>query len=320
MSAAQYENIRVVLAEPSSHLRSEIVALMHERGFRNVNATGNLAGVLNAVNSGEVDLLIGDTKLPEGDLSDIIHQIRHGKIGHNPFIVAITLLSSSDTTLVHKVMESGTDQIIVKPFHTEEIVGHIENLTHARKAFVVTTDYIGPNRRRQARPGTQEIPLIAVPNPLRSRMTGQISEHSLKRSIGAAQKIINEQKVIRHAYQIGWLMNQIGGTDEDASVNIPYEELNKHLQRLHFVATDIALRIRQTHYAHVAGLCMTLQNMADKIMKYGFDAGDIRMIKQLSRVIQSAFDEKRADVDEYRRNSEREANQSGDAGKKAKRV
>lgn len=305
MSFSQYENIRVVLAEPSAHLRSEIVDLMKGQGFKNVNATGNLAGVMNAVESGEVDLLIGDTKLPEGDLSDVIHQIRHGKVGHNPFIVAITLLSSSDTTLVHKVMESGTDQIIVKPFNTREIVGHIENLTHARKAFVVTTDYIGPNRRRQVRPGTQEIPLIAVPNPLRSRMTGQITEHSLKRSIQSAQKIINEQKVIRHAFQIGWLMNQIGGTDDDASVDIPYEELNTYLQRLHFVSTDIALRIRQTHYAHVTNLCMTMQNMVDKIIKSGFDAGDIRMIKQLSRVIQSAFDEKRADVDEYRRTAER---------------
>ncbi len=309
MSAAQYENIRVVLAEPSSKLRSELAMLMKERGFKNVNATGNLSGVLNAVRDNEVDLLIGDTKLPEGSLSELVHQIRHGKIGHNPFIVVITLLSSSNKALVHKVMESGTDQIVAKPFNTAEIVAHIENLTHARKPFVVTTDYIGPNRRTMPRPGAQEIPLISVPNPLRSRMTGQITEHSLKRSIDAAQKIINEQKVVRHAFQIGWLMNQIGGSDEDSSFTISDEDLQKHLQRLHFVAADIALRIRHTHYAHVTNLCMTMQNMAEKVIKSGFDEGDIRMIKQLARVIQGAFDEKRTDMEEYRRRADREKEQ-----------
>ncbi|MEG3617629.1 response regulator [Magnetovibrio sp. PR-2] len=301
MSGSQYENIRVLLAEPSSSFRNELRDLLAARGFKNIFATGNLSGVMQAVKGNEVDLLIGDTKMPEGDLSELIHQVRHGEIGHNPFIVTITLLSETKADVVRRVIDSGTDHVIAKPFNNTEIVEHIETLTHSRKDFVVTTDYIGPNRRAKPRPGTQDIPQFAVPNPLRSRMTGQISDASFQRSVEASMAVLNEQKVVRHAYQIGWLMNQIAGDSLDGVPDLNDESVVAHVERLRSVTSDIAQRIQKTRYAHVASMCMTLLNMSEDIMKKNFSAGDVQMISKLTSVIQSAFDENHTDMDRHRK-------------------
>lgn len=306
MSGSQYENIRVVLAEPSSSFRKDLKDLLVERGFKNILATGNLSGVMQAVNGNEVDLLIGDTKMPEGDLSELIHQVRHGDMGRNPFIVTITLLSETKADLVRRVIDSGTDHVIAKPFDVPEIVGHIENLTHSRKEFVVTTDYIGPNRRKKPRPGTQQIPLIQVPNPLRSRMTGQITDASFQRSVAASMAVINEQKVVRHAYQIGWLMNQISDVSEGGVPNLDNQDTVAHVERLQMVTADIATRIKNTRYAHVASMCMTLLNMSEEIMKSGFTPDDVQIINKLTSVIQSAFDENHTDMSVHRQKGDEE--------------
>lgn len=304
MLASQFENIRVILAEPSTNLRAGIKDLLMERGFKNVLDTGNFADISSAVRDDQVDLLIGDTKLPEGDLSEMIHQIRHGEIGHNPFIVTITLLNSSEPDLVHRVIDSGTDRILVKPFNVAEIVDHIEFLTHSRKEFVVTTDYIGPNRRTTHRPGTMNIPQIEVPNPLRSRMTGQMTELRLKRSINSAMNIINEQKVLRHAFQIAWLMEKITGADGNRPPDTADSTISEYLERLRFVSADIAKRIKHTRYAHVTDLCMTLVNLTETVARNGFIENDMQMIVNLSRVIQDACDDARTDVDTYRSKSQ----------------
>lgn len=302
MPTSQFENIRVLLAEPSSSLRGKLKALLRERGAKHIFDTGNLGDAIDIVRTERIDLLIGDTKMPEGDLSQLIYQIRHGEIGENPFIVTITLLSNSDEALVQKVIDSGTDHVMLKPFDVAEVIGCIESLTHARKKFVVTTDYIGPNRRTSPHPGTMSIPLIDIPNPLRSQMTGQMTKPALKRSINSAMETINDQKVVRHTYQVGWLMAEIMKVDSGETLDSGDATISGHLDRLRAVSKDLTKRIKKTRYAHVTDLCMTLSNTAESLAKNNFNQLDIELLIKLTRVIQGTIDDTQTAPGSRRRN------------------
>ena len=96
MNNKPYEEIKVVLAEPRSSLRKEYLGVLKDLGCKNIIETGNIKDVHTALEEGGVDLLIGDTTLPEGDLSEVIHHIRHGQCGDNPFVIAMILVSKSD--------------------------------------------------------------------------------------------------------------------------------------------------------------------------------------------------------------------------------
>lgn len=300
MTISQFDNIRVVLAEPKTELRKTLKQCLQDHGFRSVLDTGNLSQVASAVNEGNVDLLIADTSLPEGDFNEYVSELRHGKHGANPFLVVVTLVSDRSGSAVHAAIDSGTDHVLAKPFEPAAMIDHVLELTHGRKRFVVTTDYIGPDRRSMARPGTMDIPQVDVPNPLRQRMTGQMSDGVLRRHVDAAKAKVNEQKVVRHAFQIGWLLERL---TPELHAPIKSDEFKAHMVRLGEVADDISARIKTTHFAHVAEMCMTLSNMVVTGIEKGFDEHDVLLMGKMATLIEDAFNPARGEMGaEYVRN------------------
>ncbi|MBF0248762.1 MAG: hypothetical protein HQL36_11950, partial [Alphaproteobacteria bacterium] len=61
MALSPFEDIRVVLAEPSASLRRDIRDTLLAKGVRHIVDTGNMAQVMEALRGGAVDILIGDT-------------------------------------------------------------------------------------------------------------------------------------------------------------------------------------------------------------------------------------------------------------------
>lgn len=78
----------------------------------------------------------------------------------------------ADQDLVEKVADCGADALLVKPFAPKQLIERIEFLANRRKKFVVTSGYVGPDRRKDQ---TREspIPLIDVPNTLRAKVQGE---------------------------------------------------------------------------------------------------------------------------------------------------
>lgn len=298
---ARFDHIRVILAEPHSELRTSLQDNLHDFGLKNVTITGNMSRLASAVNNGEVDLVIANTALPEGDFNKYVNELRHGHHGDNPFLVVITLVGEAHSDAVHAALNSGTDHVLAKPFTAEALIAKITDLSIARKRFVVTSDYIGPDRRLQNREGTIEVPLIDVPNPLFQRADGSNNAHQLKRRIALAQLKINEQKVLRNAFQVGWLLDyvipEIAAKSNDVLIEEP-----ENLQRLCEVTHDICIRIRGTRYAHISEICMTLNRMANEAISAGLCDADMQLMGRMADIIGRVFDPDR-DVlaNEYQR-------------------
>ena len=296
MRLDQLENIRVVLAEPDANLRRQLKTLLVEAGMKNVLDTDDISQVRRAIDEDMVELIIGDTAIEGGDFNKLITDMRHREVGENPFVMAITMVDQPSVDTIRKAINSGTDHILAKPIDGDALVNLIIDLTHTRKRFVVTTDYIGPDRRTKERPGTMVIPQIDVPNPLRQRMTGQMRETTLRRTIETAWLKINEQKVERHAFQIGWLLDRIV-----PEVGIPNaersEEFPIHVKRLIDVSRDMAKRISKTRFAHVKEMSMTMTNLVEESIRNGFRPDDIRLMLKLSELISESFNTDRFNED-----------------------
>jgi hypothetical protein len=80
----------------------------------------------------------------------------------------------------------------------------VKALAERRKRFVVTMDYIGPDRRREARGSGAEC--VEVPNPLNVRGMQNLAEEEADRHIAAAIRLgketLNSQKIRRDAVQL----------------------------------------------------------------------------------------------------------------------
>lgn len=260
MNNEPYEGIKIILAEPKSSLRKIYLEVLKGLGCRDIIETGNIKDVHTALEEGGVDLLVGDTTLPEGDMSEVVNQVRHGQIGDNPFIIAMVLVSESDKDLIKRVIDSGADDILMKPLSAAQLRARLLTFSSGRRPFVVTSDYIGPDRPTMENKGGIQIPQIKAPNPLLVRISGGRGSGVMKRAVGRAMKVVNEQNVERHADCIHWLMERlIAQQNGEVSAN----ELNmpEQVQRLNDVAKDLTCRLNGTNYQHAIEMCMTLEKM-----------------------------------------------------------
>ncbi len=276
--------VRTVLSDGMPASRNTLRSIIYDFGFREIALLNSVVGVAEHLDATPVDLLICDTDLPDGDICDVIHKVRHGECGTDPFLPVISVTWEPTPDVVQKVVRSGADILLTLPVSNELLAEAMERLIRKRKPFVVTSEYIGPDRRGKPRSDEWQTPLVEVPNPLRSRATGVSDDHLYERSL----EKINDQKIERHAQQISYLVKVIVDhfTDGPRDRNIV-----AHLERLTFVAQDMKLRVAGTEYGHQGALCDSVVSVASNIVGSGKQPSDkeLQLLTQVSLAFQVAF-------------------------------
>lgn len=282
----KYKSIRLAIGDPNWDLRSALAGQLRSYGFEDIVHEENLETLLTPIGAGEVDLWVCDAEIEGGDFCQTVSDIRHGRGSPNPFIVILALINSSDADLVRRVMNSGVDDVLLKPIPTKFVVDRIVNLTNQRKGFLVTADYIGPDRRQGDRDdGDEPDNLIQVPNPLEMRMSdGNVN---MAEAIAEVQSHINEQKVEHHAARIKTLVDNIIPAYQSNNV----DRAAMIVKKLESVAEDIAHRLETTKYAHVSELCDSMRNVVHRISMNPEEPSpkDLELMPQLSIAIERAF-------------------------------
>lgn len=287
-----FEEIDVVVVDADRTSRQTIRNILSDNGIKRITMAVNMRDLINTLDVSAPDLLISDHELPDGDFSDFVHKLRHYETKYNPFMPIIATAWSPTHEIVRNIIQSGVDHIVSKPLSAEQLMQRIKVLALARKPFIVTSQYIGPDRRKKddARPSVST-PVI-VPSTLSMKTTGsaEINQAALQEEIDTCVKKVNIQKLERNAQQVTFLVDRIvpglalGGPDETTS---------RSLERLLYVSEDIARRMGGTPYAHVSELCNTLIDVTRRIINAGdFPAPkDVELLKPVAKSIEAGFDE-----------------------------
>ena len=96
-----------------------------------------------------------------------VHQMTDGC--DNPFIVIIVTAWEKSTGLINRVVNSGADDLLLRPFSTALLGSRIEAHIERRKGFVITTDYVGPDRRQSQVRQTNAAETFDPPNSLKMK-------------------------------------------------------------------------------------------------------------------------------------------------------
>ena len=177
----QLDRVVAFIGEPDDGARNELCQILGHAGLRQVSAHADLAALRAMVAQVPPDLIIISDDFDPG-VFDFIRDIRHNRLGANPFVLITTLVASDHVDAVKKAMQAGTDDIIIKPVKEEQLLQRLKRVTMNRAAFVVTSDYLGPDRRAKNRPSA--IRRITVLNTSWRRPTARTrtSQISRKRS------------------------------------------------------------------------------------------------------------------------------------------
>ncbi|MBT4889391.1 MAG: response regulator transcription factor [Rhodospirillales bacterium] len=284
---AEYQNVRLAIGDPNRDVRLTLLSQLNPFGFRGVLHSDELRYIRNAVIKDSVDLIIFDEILDKS-FSNFVNDIRHQRIGNNPFIIIIATTNHLTAEKVKRLTDAGVDDVIGKPLSVSKLMERVQTIAKSRKPFVVTTDYTGPDRRKGFRPGRQEVPLIDAPNPLVYLMGKPKTKLEIAEIISEASTVVNEQKMERHAFQIGFLINRIlplYKSDDTDDINID------DIDHLIAVSNDINSRLEGSRYSGASALCKSMVDLADRVrlLHPSPKHKDLELMPELSQAIQLAF-------------------------------
>ncbi len=285
----KFDEIDTVLADSDHTYRQTIFDILRNIGLRKIRQMATLEEIRASLTDPAPDLVISEAELSDGDFCRLVHDLRNGDIGNNPFMVILTLSAEPTKKMVRRVIDSGSDDLLTKPISSTQMKSRITNLIEQRKPFVVTSDYIGPSRRDDSKIRSGSVPLVEVPNTLMEKASGIQDDKNSLEKIATTVRQINLQKLKRYAVQISYLVEHIiaaldAGDDDDLS--------RRQIRRLNFIAHDTARRLLGTGLDHIAELCKSLIKVTERITSNTGQPRkqDIELLPPLAAAIKAGFD------------------------------
>ena len=205
MSRLSFDTAEVLVYDPISGNRNATRASLYTIGFRRIETVGSIEGFVESVRRRPPDLTLCEAQGSESELCETIQNLRQGVSTYNPFIVIIVTAWEQTNALVSRVLNSGADDLLLRPFSTTTLATRVRSHVERRKGFVITSDYIGPDRRRDsARPPNGNI--FEPPNSLRmkahERLTTEEATQRLDRELKQAREVLTTEKLRRDAFQL----------------------------------------------------------------------------------------------------------------------
>ncbi|HEY0300790.1 MAG TPA: hypothetical protein VGC36_05635 [Rhizomicrobium sp.] len=252
MSRLNYESTETLIFDPVTANRTATRAALYTLGFRRIETVPSLDGFADGIRRKPPDLALCEAQGANDDLCRMIQELRQGAAGFNPFIVIIVTAWEKSAALVTRVINSGADDLLLRPFSTALLGQRIESHVERRKGFVVTSDYVGPDRRKDlSRPSNVE--LFEPPNSLKmkakDRLSAEETTQRLDAELRVARDVLNTEKLRRDAFQISilWRLMQ---EHVPGAKSYPAE-----LAKLAALAKGVARRCRDTDYECAVDWC-----------------------------------------------------------------
>jgi CheY-like chemotaxis protein len=258
-----YESLRTLVALPDPVVRKTLRKTLQGEGLLHCREIAEMPVLIDHLSRTEPDLLI--TALDDGawDTADLIRQIRHSALGRNPFMVVITLLQSPSPSLVSRAVDAGADDLLLAPWLGRLVLDRLDNFAQGRKPFLITHDYIGPERRSFYRDGQPPPPTIEVPNPVQWLSAGHDDRVLFRRKIEQALELVNLRKIKSCGSQLRFLADRAVETfAKDGHAGI-----RPTIRALLAAADEMVRRAADTDFAPAIELTTSLRALCNRLLR-----------------------------------------------------
>jgi CheY-like chemotaxis protein len=237
MPRHSFEHAEALVYDPVPMNRNATRTTLYSLGFRRIEAVGTLEAFRSQIRKSPPDITLCEAQ-PAREVCGAIQDIRQGTSTSNPFLVVMVTAWENTDGLVGRVLNSGADDLLLRPFSATILAQRIKVHVERRKGFVVTTDYVGPDRRSDAiRPSN--VPLFEPPNSLRMKvrdgLTGETAAQRFEAELKVACDILQSEKLRRDAFQICilWrlIQSRVAGAPASRSDLAKLKDLTRSIER-----------------------------------------------------------------------------------------
>ncbi len=280
------DKVVAFVGEPDEATRKELRQILNHAGLKQVSAHGTLANLVKLMGQMTPDLIIISDDLDPG-VFDFIRDIRHNRLGTNPFVLITTLIAPNHVDAVKLAMQAGTDDIIIKPVKEEQLLQRLKRVTVNRAAFVVTSDYLGPDRRDKKRPSA--IQRINVLNTMLEKANGKdVNVSNIRDAVDGSMDDVLHARLDSHGLRIGFVCNLVLEGYKNKAIN---DDLHQKLIDLTTTLRDAAKTAERVEEPEVAILCGSLSKDVEAIAgRYATPtAKDMELLQKIPKAVVSSI-------------------------------
>jgi DNA-binding response OmpR family regulator len=206
MTRLAYDSAETLIYDPVSANRAATRAALYNIGFRHFEVASSIEAFEDSIKRRPPDLAVCEAQGAEDELCASIQNLRQGTSGYNPFIVIVVTAWENSNSLVSRVINSGADDLILRPFSTAVLGQRIRTHIEKRKGFVVTSEYVGPDRRRDPKREDGSAELFNPPNSLKLKALERLSAEEITARLDAELRVARDrltaEKLRRDAFQV----------------------------------------------------------------------------------------------------------------------
>ncbi len=262
--AGDFSKVDALVAVDNPGLRQGLREALRRIGCQQIVEATNGLQVQRALTDSKFDLMVMVSEMEDLFLGELVRDLRHNRLGPHPFPLVVMLSTMAEFEYVRRLVDCGPDDVLLMPVAPDSMLSRMRTLVLARKPFVVTHDYVGPDRRKNHRPsvGGESAPMLEVPNPVAAKVY-RVDETGLERDIRQVRQRLNLLKIERHGVQIAWLEKQLL---QLFSAQQPDERLMRmHSLHLVDIAEDVRGRTAPWQDAALDQACRQLQDVAHRV-------------------------------------------------------
>ena len=254
--------VEIYLGEPNDQVREGMRSIMRDYGMRRVRTFGRMEDLIGAIREAPPDLLIASTDL-DATLFDAVREIRHFKIGQNPFLMISLLVNADSEGAVKRAILAGADDVMIKPVAPAKMLDRVAHVTMNRAPFIVTNDYLGPERRSGSDTRPSNIKHLNVVNTLKAKIDGKrMNMAELSLAVAGNMKEVMAARLDSHGLKLGWVCANILKAYQEKRID---KELEERLLILVGVLEDAARTAEAIGEPDLAKICTQMARQVEEM-------------------------------------------------------
>lgn len=177
-------------------------SVLHGMGFRRIDGITSFELLERRLKDNDITVLFVEASEDSKEITQLLQSVRIGEIKSNPFLPIIATLWHGSGEAVAGLLNCGADDVLLRPFSVNRAQERIKALIDNRRKFVVTSDYVGPDRGKPNE-SRNSVEAFEVPNALKFAVGGEnsdpVAQNELMRE---AKKRVHKERLAKLARRI----------------------------------------------------------------------------------------------------------------------
>ncbi len=150
--AYDLRKLRVLVIDDNIAMCKLIRVILTDLGFGTVDIAHSAAEGIKTYYANNPDIIMVDWRLDRQDGIDFVKTIRQEEDNPTPHVPIVMMTGYTNKERVFKARDAGITEFLIKPFTVQGLVDHLTNFIEKPRDFVISKNFVGPDRRRRRDP------------------------------------------------------------------------------------------------------------------------------------------------------------------------